>query len=53
MSQVSSKDKIRAFLLANIGRVVTSHEIQDASGGAGQYGRRVRELRDECPSRDS
>jgi len=47
MSRVGSKEKIRRFLLANIGRVVESHELQDASGGAVEFARRTRELRDE------
>ena len=47
MSRVGSKEKIRQFLLANIGRVIESQELYEASGGAGQYGRRLRELRDE------
>lgn len=46
MSRVGSKDKIRQFLLANIGRVIESRELYEASGKAGQYGRRTRELRD-------
>lgn len=47
MGKTGSKEKIRQFLLANIGRVVESHELQAAADGAGQYGRRLRELRDE------
>ncbi|MCG6553379.1 MAG: HNH endonuclease [Candidatus Magnetominusculus sp. LBB02] len=47
MARIGSKEKIRNFLLANIGRVLDSREIQQASGGAGQYGRRLRELRDQ------
>jgi hypothetical protein len=47
MSRVGSKEKIRQFLLSNIGRVIESADIQEAAGGAGQYGRRLRELRDE------
>jgi HNH endonuclease len=47
MSRVGSKEKIRQFLLANIGRVIESHELYDASGNAGQYGRRTRELREQ------
>lgn len=33
--------------MANVGRVIESRELYAASGGAGQYGRRLRELRDE------
>lgn len=47
MPRIGSKEKIRRFLLANIGRVIESQELYEASGGAGQYGRRLRELRDE------
>jgi hypothetical protein len=47
MARKSSKEKIREFLLANIGRVIESHEIQAAADGAGQYSRRLRELREQ------
>jgi hypothetical protein len=47
MKKIGSKEKIRRFLLANIGRVIESHEIQAAADGAAQYSRRLRELRDE------
>jgi len=47
MSNLGSKEKIRKFLLANIGRVIESHELQEAADGAVQYSRRLRELRDE------
>lgn len=42
-----SKQLILEFFLANIGRVVESREIQAASGGAVEWARRVRELRNE------
>ena len=42
-----SKQKLRQFLLNNIGKVVSSDELYDASGGAKQFGRRIRELRSE------
>lgn len=45
--RAGSKEKIKQFLLQNIGRVIETHELRDAAGGAGQYGRRLRELRDE------
>lgn len=35
------------LLLANIGRVIESKELQEASGWAAEWGRRLRELRDE------
>ena len=47
MPRLGSKEKIRQFLLANIGRVVESHELQAAAGGAVQYSRRLRELREQ------
>ena len=47
MSNIGSKEKIRRFLLANIGRIIQSHEIQKAAGGAVQYSRRLRELREQ------
>lgn len=47
MGKLSSKEKIRQFLLANIGRIIESHELQAAADGAVQYSRRLRELRDE------
>lgn len=42
-----SKALILAFLLENIGTVVNSKQLQDASQGASEWARRVRELRDE------
>jgi HNH endonuclease len=47
MSRIGSKENIRQFLLANIGRVIESHELQAAANGVVQYSRRLRELRDE------
>ena len=47
MARQGSKEKIRQFLLANIGRVIESHELQEAAGGAVQYSRRLRELREK------
>ena len=47
MSRISGKEKIRQFLLANIGRVIESHELQAAADGAVQYSRRLRELREQ------
>lgn len=44
---VGSKEKIRQFFLANIGRVIESSELQAAAGGAVQYSRRLRELREQ------
>lgn len=42
-----SKKLILSYLLERIGTVVTSRQLQEASGGAAEWGRRVRELRDE------
>jgi len=43
-----SKAKIRQFLIANIGRVISSIELRDAAGtSVSEWARRVRELRDE------
>jgi len=42
-----SKARILEFLLAHVGIVLTSREIQAASGGAAEWARRVRELRNE------
>ena len=47
MPKIGSKEKIRQFLLQNIGRVIESNELQAAANGAVQYSRRLRELRDE------
>ncbi|HQZ82170.1 MAG TPA: HNH endonuclease [Pyrinomonadaceae bacterium] len=42
-----SKQKILDFFLANIGTILDSKHIQDAGGGAVEWARRVRELRNE------
>jgi len=42
-----SKQLILEFFLSNVGRVLESREIQKASGGAVEWARRVRELRNE------
>ena len=47
MPRVGSKEKIRQYLLNNIGRVIESSELQAAADGAVQYSRRLREVRDE------
>lgn len=43
----SSKELLKQYLLNNIGKVLTSAELHKASGGANQFGRRLRELRNE------
>ncbi len=48
MRKPGSKERIRQFLLANIGRVVSSIEIRDAAGAdVSEWARRVRELRED------
>ncbi len=48
MPKTGSKDLIRRFFLANIGRVVSSRELRDAVGpGVSEWARRVRELRED------
>ncbi|MCX7419245.1 MAG: HNH endonuclease [Planctomycetia bacterium] len=42
-----SKQLILEYFLKNIGKVVVSRDIQAASGGAVEWARRVRELRNE------
>ena len=42
-----SKQLILEFFLQNIGSVLESKDIQQASGGASEWARRVRELRNE------
>lgn len=42
-----SKTRVLYFLLANMGTVVTSEEIREASGNASEWARRLRELRTE------
>jgi len=42
-----SKELILTYFLANVGTVLESREIQKASGGASEWARRVRELRNE------
>lgn len=42
-----SKERILKYFLANIGRVLESRDIQHASGGASEWARRVRKLRNE------
>ena len=42
-----SKKLILDFFLAHVGEVVDSRQLQEVSGFAAEWGRRVRELRDE------
>ena len=47
MPRIGSKEKLRRFFLENVGEVLDSQQLQDASGGAREFGRRIRELREE------
>ena len=47
MSTLTGKAGIRAFLLARVGEIVTTEDINEASGWQGEYGRRLRELRND------
>ena len=42
-----ARARLRAFFLNNIGRKLTSDELRAQSGNISEWGRRVRELRDE------
>lgn len=42
-----SRKLLREYFLSNLGRVLESAELQQASGGASEWARRVRELRNE------
>ena len=42
-----SKALILDFILSNVGTILEAKEIQQASGGASEWARRLRELRDE------
>lgn len=42
-----SKSKILAFLIENLGKVVTTEELSYVSGNKSEFGRRTRELRTE------
>jgi hypothetical protein len=46
-SSKGSKERILSYFLAHVGEVLESREIQEASGGAVEWARRVRELRNE------
>ena len=42
-----AKAKLRAYFLANIGRVMDADELKTVGNGSSEWARRVRELRDE------
>jgi hypothetical protein len=43
----SAKDKLRSYFLSHVGQVLDSYELRAVAGGQTEWGRRVRELRDE------
>lgn len=43
---MSARSRLRSFFEANVGKVVTTHELRDVAG-VSEYARRIRELRDE------
>jgi len=45
--RVGARSRLRAHFLANIGRVMDSHELREVAGGISEWARRVRELRTE------
>ena len=45
--KLGSKAKIAAYLIEHVGEIVRSKDLLEASGGAVQYSRRLRELRAE------
>lgn len=47
MARNSAKERIKAFLIENVGRVVTAKQLQEVAQPVSEWARRVRELRDE------
>ena len=47
MKKQGSKAKLLDFLISRVGVKLTAAELQAAAGGASEWGRRLRELRDE------
>jgi hypothetical protein len=47
LASSSAKTRIKEFLIANIGRVVTAKQLQEVAQPVSEWARRVRELRDE------
>lgn len=45
--QPGARSQLRAFFLANLGRVVDSEELRGVAGGKSEWARRVRELRSQ------
>lgn len=44
---IGARAKLRAYFLANIGRVMRTDELREAAGGITEWARRIRELRGE------
>lgn len=42
-----SRDKLRAYFLDNVGEILNSATLQEVAGGASEWARRIRELRNE------
>ena len=42
-----SRARLRTYILSNIGKILTSDHLREASGNASEWARRVRELRTE------
>ncbi len=48
MRKIGAKKRLKEFLIANVGRKVTSKELRDAAGkDVSEWARRVRELRED------
>lgn len=47
MPRDSAKERIRAFLLANIGTVVNARQLSEVARPVSEWARRVRELREQ------
>jgi 5-methylcytosine-specific restriction endonuclease McrA len=47
MTRESAKNKIKVFLLANLGTVVTAKQLQEVAAPVSEWARRVRELREQ------
>lgn len=47
MKKPGARDSLRAFLLSNVGKVLTKDQLRDAALNTSEWARRLRELRDE------
>ena len=47
MASIGSKEKLRRYLRAKVGIVVSAAELQEAAGGTVEWARRLRELRSD------